>query len=254
MSIAESVFLFSLVLARVTPVLTFRSINPISMLPMYVKLIVTLVITFLIIGAGIDTTGINLADDQLDVGHIITLLLTEAFIGFVLWFSLLAAYGALVTMLKLLDMQVGFNPMGIFNPSTSESDPNLARVILIFVYLMFFITGLHYQLIEFLVGTLRVYPILSGIGEVNIRQLLAIFSAQFILAIMLVMPVVMAIFWVELIFGMCNRMMPQINIYFVGLPVKILIALIVLSYSANHVVVMTESMFNKVLEFSYSLF
>ncbi|EHU9472034.1 flagellar biosynthetic protein FliR [Vibrio vulnificus] len=254
MSVSETIFLFSLVLARITPVLIFKSINPISILPVYLKLILTLVITFLIIGTGIDSTGIDLVDDELDIGFVLTSLLTEAFIGSVLWFALVAAYGALVTMLTLLDMQVGFNPMGVFNPSTSESDPNLARVVLIFFYLMFFITDIHHQLIEFLVGTLRVYPILSGIGDVSIRQLLAIFFAQFVLAMMLIIPVVMAIFWVELIFGMCNRMMPQVNIYFVGLPVKILIAIIVLSHSANHVVVVTESMFNKMLEFFYSIF
>jgi len=84
--------------------------------------------------------------------------------------------------------------------------------------------------------------------------LIVIFTSQFLLALLIVLPVVMAIFWVELVLGMCNRMMPQVNIYFVGQPVKILISLIVLSYSSTHILDVTERMFNNVIEYNYSLF
>jgi len=253
-SIESLVVLFVLILSRITPVICFKSINPLSMLPSYLKLVVSLMITLLVMTTGAVEANTLLKLSALSNSAIVFAVLTEFFIGLVFWFALLASYGALITMLKLLDMQVGFNPMGIFNPSTSESDPNLARVVLIFVSLMFFISGWHYSLIELLIGSLTVYPVLSGLGEWSINSLMAIFSSQFILAILIVAPVVMAIFWVELIFGMCNRMMPQVNIYFVGQPLKILIALIMLSYSSSHILDITERIFNNMIEYNYSLF
>jgi len=248
------IVLFILILSRITPVICFKSINPLSMLPAYLKVVVSLIITLLVMTSELIENDTLLKLSSLTNGTIIIAIFVEFFIGLVFWFSLLSNYGSLITMLKLLDTQVGFNPMGIFNPSTSESDPTLARVVLIFASLMFFISGFHYSLIELLIGSLSIYPVLSGLGEWSVNSLIVIFTSQFLLALLIVLPVVMAIFWVELVLGMCNRMMPQVNIYFVGQPVKILISLIVLSYSSTHILDVTERMFNNVIEYNYSLF
>lgn len=252
-NVQSLIVVFILTLVRITPVLCFKSINPLSMLPNYIKLMVTLVITSLISATVQHDEVLLMKISQLTNEELVSSILIEFFIGLVFWFSLIASYGAVMTMLKLLDMQVGFNPMGIFNPSTQDSDPILARVILIFVFILFFIIDFHYALIEFLTSSLTVYPILSGIGSWSINSLVAIFSTQFILAILIVAPVVMAIFWIEMVFGMCNKMMPQINIYFVGQPLKILVALIILSASSKHVLDIAQRIFQSIIEYNFSL-
>ncbi|QUJ68506.1 flagellar biosynthetic protein FliR [Photobacterium sp. GJ3] len=244
---------FFLIILRITPALVFRSINPLSMLPPFIKLVVTVVIGVMISLHTIDDNLIQRAV-QLEGTALAVACLNEFFIGLVFWFALVVTYGAIFTFLKLLDMQVGFNPMGIFNPAMQESEPILTRAIIIFISLMFFVSNAHYTVIELLAASLTHYPVLSGPGEPQLEMMIALFSSQMILAFLLALPVMIAIFWVDLILGLCNKVMPQINIYFVGLPAKTAVAFLVLGISARHVSEMTDRLFDGVFSYWLSLY
>ncbi|WP_240671787.1 flagellar biosynthetic protein FliR [Enterovibrio baiacu] len=244
---------FFLILCRVTPPLVFRSINPLSMLPPYIKVLVTIVFSLVILFRVGDDNMIMRAV-QLDGTALAVACLIEFGIGLILWFALLATYGAIYTFLRVLDMQVGFNPMGIFNPSMSESDPILTRVVLVFVFLLFFITDMHYFILLSLTQSLSVFPILSGFGEPDLDMLIALFSSQFMLCLILVLPIMVSIFWVDLVLGMCSRVMPQVNIYFVGLPLKIAVAFIILGLASRHITNVSEELFDNVVRYWQALY
>ncbi|ENM5743539.1 flagellar biosynthetic protein FliR [Vibrio metoecus] len=249
----QYIIVFFLVLCRITPPLVFNSINPLSMLPPYIKVIVTVIFGVIISSNVIDENLISRAV-QLDGMAMAVAYLNEFFIGLTFWLALVVTYGAILTFLKLLDMQVGFNPMGIFNPATRESEPILTRAIIIFISLLFFITGAHYALIEVLAVSIVHYPILTGIGDPQLNMMIAMFSSQLMLAFMLALPIMISIFWVDLILGLCNRIMPQINIYFVGLPAKTAVAFLVLGVSSRHVSEVADLLFNGVFSFWNALY
>ncbi|WP_318468207.1 flagellar biosynthetic protein FliR [Photobacterium leiognathi] len=249
----EYIIVFFLVLCRITPPLVFNSINPLSMLPPFIKVVVTVVFG-LIISSNIINDNLIYRAVQLDGTALAVAYLNEFFIGLTFWLALVITYGAILTFLKLLDMQVGFNPMGIFNPATRESEPILTRAIIIFISLLFFITGAHYALIEVLAVSIVHYPVLSGVGEPQLNMIIAMFSTQLMLAFILALPIMIAIFWVDLILGLCNRVMPQINIYFVGLPAKTAVAFLVLGQSSRHVSEVADLMFNNIFSFWNSLY
>ncbi|WP_244956876.1 flagellar biosynthetic protein FliR [Enterovibrio norvegicus] len=244
---------FFLILCRVTPPLVFRSINPLSMLPPYIKVLVTIVFS-LVIFFRVGDDNMIMRAVQLDGTALAVACLIEFGIGLILWFALLATYGAIYTFLRVLDMQVGFNPMGIFNPSMSESDPILTRVVLVFVFLLFFITDMHYFILLSLTQSLSVFPILSGFGEPDLDMLVALFSSQFTLCLILVLPIMVAVFWVDLVLGMCSRIMPQVNIYFVGLPLKIAVAFIILGLASRHITSVSEELFDNVIRYWQALY
>nr|WP_282560216.1 flagellar biosynthetic protein FliR [Motilimonas cestriensis] len=242
-----------MIMCRLTPVLVFKSINPISMLPAQIKLYLTLIFSFVILVATKNDIEIrNFSFNTYE--EFFFSLSVEFLIGLTFWFALLTVYAAVYTMLKALDMQVGFNPMGIFNPSMNDSDPILTRVIIILLSLLFFILDGHYKILTLVTETVRLIPLNSGYGEIKLSTLSQLLSSQYILAVVLVLPIIIAIFWIDLILGLCNKMMPQINIYFVGLPLKIAIAMIALSFSAGHIISIGESMLLKVEHFWNSLY
>lgn len=249
----QYIVIFFLVLCRITPPLVFRSINPLSMLPPYIKVMVTVVFGVVITANILDENLISRAV-QLEGMALAVAYLIEFFIGLTFWFALVVTYGAIFTFLKLLDMQVGFNPMGIFNPAMRESEPILTRAIIVFISLLFFITGAHYALIEVLAVSIEHYPVLSGMGEPRLNMMIAMFSSQLVLAFILALPVMVAIFWVDLILGLCNRVMPQVNIYFVGLPAKTVVAFLVLGVSARHVSEIADQLFDGVFSYWNALY
>lgn len=244
----QYIIVFFLVLCRITPPLVFNSINPLSMLPPYIKVVVTVVFGLIISSNVINDNLISRAV-QLNGTVLAVAYLNEFFIGLTFWLALVITYGSILTFLKLLDMQVGFNPMGIFNPATRESEPILTRAVIVFISLLFFITEAHYALIEVLAFSMIHYPVLSGMGEPQLKMMVAMFSTQLMLAFILALPIMISIFWIDLILGLCNRIMPQINIYFVGLPAKTAIAFLILGVSSRHVTEVADLLFNGV--FSY---
>ncbi len=103
-------------------------------------------------------------------------------------------------------------------------------------------------------ATIQYYPVLSGVGELDLGMMMAMFSSQLILSFILALPVMVAIFWVDLMLGLCNRIMPQVNIYFVGLPAKTAVAFVVLGVSARHVSDITELLFEGVFSYWNALY
>ncbi len=55
----------------------------------------------------------------------------------------------------------------------------------------------------------------------------------FIIAFMIALPVVGTVFMADVIFGFLARSIPQMNIFIVGLPLKILIGILIIMLSLN---------------------
>ncbi|WP_253816735.1 flagellar biosynthetic protein FliR [Vibrio coralliilyticus] len=247
------IVLFLLVSARVTPPLLFKSINPLYMLPSYIKMGLLIYLSLFITVGVIDNT---LVEQVLSLNGVSLMLafIVELSIGLAFWFSLVLTYGALMVMFQMLDMQVGFNPTGIFNPAMNQSEPILSRALLVFTLLLFFIFDIHHLIIYTISSTLHYYPILSGYEEIDIYRFMGIFSSQLTLSFILISPIVLSVFWVEVILGLCSRMMPQVNIYFVGLPAKVLISIIMLGLISNHAEKIVNSIFSANFSFWNSLY
>ncbi|MYM60636.1 type III secretion protein [Vibrio sp. OCN044] len=242
-----------LVAARVTPPLLFKSINPLYMMPSYIKTVVLIYVAlFISINVYEENTIENIL--SLSKADIAFALFTEFSIGLAFWFSLVLTYGALMTMFQLIDMQVGFNPSGIFNPSMNQSEPILSRALIIFTFLLFFAFDVHYLIIYMLSSIMSYYPILSGFEVVDVYKLMAVFSSQMIFSMILVSPVIISVFWVEVILGLCSRMMPQVNIYFVGLPAKVLMSMVTLGLISTHAEATIAKIFDKNFSFWDSLY
>ncbi len=245
--------LFLLVSARVTPPLLFKSINPLYMLPSYIKMGLLVYLSLFITIGIVDN---YLIEQVLDLNGISLALafIAEFSIGLAFWFSLVLTYGALMMMFQMLDMQVGFNPTGIFNPAMNQSEPILSRALLVFTLLLFFIFDIHYLIIYTISSTLHYYPLLSGYEEINVYHFMGVFSSQLTLSFILISPIILSVFWVEVILGLCSRMMPQVNIYFVGLPAKVLVSILMLGSISNHAEKLVSAIFDANFSFWNSLY
>lgn len=231
--VTSFIIIFLLVITRITPPLLFKSFNPLYMLPKYIKIALIMYLSFLI-SSNIFEPYLIEKVSSLSAAPFALSILSEFFIGSFFWFSLILTYGAMMTVFQLLDIQVGFNPSGIFNPAMNQSEPILSRAILIFSMLLFFALDIHYLIIYVISSTFEYYPILSGYQDFSVNKSIDFFTRQLVVSFMLVAPVVISILWVEVVLGLCSRMMPQVNIYFVGLPAKVLVAIFMLGFISNY--------------------
>ena len=77
-----------------------------------------------------------------------------------------------------------------------------------------------------------------------IEYIISSTSSIFSLGLKIGAPVVVALFLVELSLGLLSRMMPQMNIFVEGLPVKIFVGFSILSLSLSFIVPVLIDLFS----------
>jgi flagellar biosynthesis protein FliR len=163
------------------------------------------------------------------------LVLGEAFIGLTLGFGLHAAFGALSMAGKVLDIQLGFGLGATYDPVLRTQAPVLSAALTLYGVVIFFLVGAHHGLVRGLAFSFERMPAGTGtLGPAALPAVVAQFGAMFTLAVVIVAPVIFGLLLVEAGLSVLSRVMPQMNIMFVGVPVKIFAGLSLLALLAPH--------------------
>jgi flagellar biosynthetic protein FliR len=97
--------------------------------------------------------------------------------------------------------------------------------------MVFFTLGIHLRLLQGMVASIDVVPLGSGRLTLLPETFIAMLSSQFLLGMMVVAPVVLGLFAIDLAVAYASRSMPQANVYFVALPLKVLAGFVLLAGS-----------------------
>jgi flagellar biosynthetic protein FliR len=207
------------------------SVSPFSWVPVVVRLPLLLAVAYLTVAA----SGAHppaLPGSQVEMG---VLLMSEMLLGLALAFSVHLTFGVLHFFGRLVDMQMGIGAAGIFNPAIGNTDTLVGTALGLLGTLLFFVTGAYLTLFRGLAASLEAAPLGHGFMLRGSDWLLDMLSNQFLLGFTLVAPVVIALLLLDITIAFSSRMMPQANIYFVSLPLKIGIGMLCLSVSLRFI-------------------
>ncbi|RYL95329.1 flagellar type III secretion system protein FliR [Sporolactobacillus sp. THM7-4] len=226
MEILNSFPLFLLVLVRIAsfvvtmPVFSYRTIPG----PIKVGFAVTLSIL-------IEITLFKSQTVPLD-GTFVLLALKEALVGLSMGF----VAGMLTYSVQLagsfIDLQMGFAIASTISPENGITTPLTGQLLYMLQMLFFLGVDAHYMLLNGLLYSFRLIPV----NEMGVQltggstaELVARVSAQmFIIALQLAMPIVGCLFLVDIAVGLVARTVPQVNVFVVGLPMKVIAGFLVL--------------------------
>lgn len=160
-------------------------------------------------------------------------VITEAVVGTVLGFSIQCAMAAFGIAGQLLDVQMGFSMGSILNPVTRSSSPVLGSTLSLFAAAYFFATDAHLAIFRGLSFSVSSVPLgtpwFLQAPELIVRPVGAMFSV----AVAVIAPVLFILLLVELASMVASRVLPQMNVFFVAIPAKIMIGLVVLALSGT---------------------
>jgi flagellar biosynthetic protein FliR len=157
----------------------------------------------------------------------------ELAIGSVLAFALFATFGAFQLAGKILDVQLGFGVAGLIDPATNVASPLLGMLLNLAAVITFFQIGGHELLIRGLAFSLTQLQPGSSFHALSLPAVVAQFGALFVSAAAIAAPVMVVVLLVDVAMAVMARTMPQMNILFVGLPLKILVGLMVLAFALD---------------------
>ncbi len=224
--IDEKVTEFLLAMARFSPLLMVPAFTPFGWVPAYLRVTVLLALTLIAVGAN-DAPTITLTMDE--PVQLAFALGGESLMGLSLSLAVILPAAALNFSASVADVQSGIAAASLFNPSTRVNEALIATVVQWAGMSVFFAAGLHLLLLQGLIASIDLVPLGDGRLALSPETFIAMLSSQFLLGMMVVIPVVLGLFAIDLAVAYASRSMPQANVYFVALPLKVLSALILLA-------------------------
>jgi flagellar biosynthesis protein FliR len=216
---------FFLVLARLTPLFILAPMFSSTMMPPRVRSIVA-------VGLAIGLTpiaihGQHIPTDPLSVAG---LLVVQLLVGGAFAFAVGAVFTAVEAAGALTDLVAGFSFGSIIDPVDNSQGGVMSTVYGLVGLAMFIAIGGDAWTLRGLSRTFNLVPLTKApqIGSLTsgVEQAAA---SIFVSALEVAAPVLLALLVTDVAFGMVSRIVPQVNIFGVGFPLKVGVAMLVVS-------------------------
>lgn len=151
----------------------------------------------------------------------------ELGIGLVLGYLLALTFHALEMIGRLLSLQMGLSLGSVLSPTQGEASTPLDPLFAVLAGLLFLALDLHLALVRVLAGSFAAFPLGGGWPPEVAPAGVALSAAALELGVRVAMPLALVLLLADLAVGMLARAVPQINVFLLGLPIKILVGLAV---------------------------
>ncbi len=160
----------------------------------------------------------------------IPLVARELAVGLLLGFVVLLSLSSAKYAGQMVGVHIGFGLANIVDPVTQEQGTLIDQFQGLMVLVLFLSLGGHRMLLEALAASFQLVPLgqaqlPSGIADGLVR----LFCEVVVLGIQIAIPVLSAVFLTELAIGILSRGVPTLNIFTVGLPLRIVVGVLVLA-------------------------
>ena len=169
------------------------------------------------------------------------MILKECLVGLAIGFFAYMLLSAIQMAGGLIDFQMGYSMASVIDPQTGVQTPLAGQYLYTFA-LLFLLSANGHQFI----------PLTSGFMSFGSEGLLTFvvesFSATFLIAFQMAIPIVGSLFLVDVALGIVARTVPQMNIFVIGFPVKILVGLILLMVMMSGLLFLVKDLLGTILE------
>jgi len=155
--------------------------------------------------------------------------ITEVGVGLIMGFVLQLAFGAAVFAAQAQSMTMGLGFAMAVDPQNGVQVPVVAQMFVILITLLFLTLDAHLVLISAVVQSYNLVPVGAlGIPNEIFARVVALGSVVFTWGILMALPVLTALLFINISLGVVTRAAPQLNIFAVGFPVTITSGLLIM--------------------------
>lgn len=194
---------------------------------------VRVLLTFALAALLVQGLGARLPGGPLELGAVVSGACNELVVGGTLAFGVFAAFGAFSLAGKILDVQSGFGIGTVYDPVTRAGAPLFATMLNMLGAVMFFAMDGHHAFLRGLAFSLEQVPPGTGFGTMPVDAVLRQFGLMFSLGVSLIIPVMLILLLTETALAFVSRVLPQMNVFVVGVPVKIVVGTAVLALTVG---------------------
>lgn len=171
---------------------------------------------------------------------------SELAIGLIMGFVLTLMFAAIQVAGQVMDMLAGFGMMNIFNPALGTQVPILGFFFYIIAILFLLVTDGHHIMLMAMARSFERIP-LGGLTlhPELLRDISTMGSLMFYDGLLIAAPVAAALLVAYLTLGFLGRAVPQIQLFVVGFPLTIALALFLVALVIRVYITLLDGIFDR---------
>ncbi|EKE04246.1 MAG: Flagellar biosynthetic protein fliR [uncultured bacterium] len=242
----KSMIVFILVISRISGMLATAPLFSTFPIPMQVKAGLAAMTAFIIYPIVLSTSTFPVPHDLLTLMLMVS---RELFIGILLGFCAQLIFVGIQIGGQLLSMQMGLAISQTLDPVTRQQVPIIGQFYLYIASLAFIFLNGPQWLFSTIFATYKTIPMgLSFEFTADMTQKILLFTSQiFSIAFGIVMPLFAILFLIDIALGFTSKLMPQMNIFMVSIPLKIILGLIIMNLFMPTTAVYLSSLIERLL-------
>lgn len=231
---------FLMVLIRITSFVSVAPFFNMSSTPQRVKIGLSVCVALLIYTAApIEIPAYSSAMEYA------FLVVKESVAGILIGFSAYICFSAIFFAGRMIDMEIGMSMANMFDMTTRTQVSVSGNLYNYLMLIMLVITDMHHFLLGALVDSFQVIPI-GGVQLTGLYgTMLEFFGDYFSIGFRLMLPIFAVTLIVNVILGLLAKVSPQMNMFAVGIQIKVLVGLAVMFLLAGSIPAMSDFIFEK---------
>jgi flagellar biosynthesis protein FliR len=218
---------FFLVLARISPLFVLAPLFSSTMMPAKVKTVVA-------VGLAIGLTPIAVHGETIPTSPLAVcgLLVEQLLTGLAFAFAVGAVFAAAEAAGALVDVIAGFSFGSMIDPVNGNQGGTMTSLYGLVGLAMFIAIGGDAWTLRGLARTFDLVPLTKAPQIASLASgVEQAFGSIFVSALEVAAPALLALLVTDVAFGMVSRVVPQLNIFSVGFPMKVGVAMLVVAAS-----------------------
>ncbi|MBB6443858.1 flagellar biosynthetic protein FliR [Bacillus benzoevorans] len=187
---------------------------------------------------------------QIDSNYYL-LILKEVLTGILIGLVAFMILSAIQVAGGFIDFQMGFAIANVIDPQTGAQSPLMGQYFYIISLFFLLMVNGHHLILDGIYNSYQFIPLEQGwlpLGNAKIAEyVIRSFSTMFMIALQMSLPVVGSLFLVDVALGILARTFPQLNIFVVGIPVKIGVSFIILLVVMGTMMLAVSKLFETML-------
>lgn len=187
----------------------------------------------------------------IEIDHMFVFLLAkEVLVGLLIGLIAFIILSAVQIAGGFIDFQMGFAIANVIDPQTGAQSPIIGQYFYVFALLFLLSVNGHHLLIDGIVNSYHFIPLESFLtfNDVYGEFIVHTFNKMFFIAFQMAIPLVGCLFLVDVALGIIARTVPQLNVFVVGLPLKIFVSFSVLFFFISIYIMLVKLIFETMFE------
>ncbi len=217
--------LFVVVLTRLSGLMTTAPLISTYPIPMQIKTWLMAMVAFIMFPIVLAKAGFQMPTS---IPELSIILLKEFMIGYIIGFVANVVFIGVEIAADLISMQMGLTASQALNPMTGDTSPILSQAYTVLAAMIFIGLNGYQWLFAAVYKTFQIMP--PGyeitISGTLVQNVIFLTSQIFVVGLGIALPIFSVLVITDVLLGFVSKMMPNMNIFMVALPVKIYMGLL----------------------------